>query len=188
MWCLSVVLVAALGVVSCSASTNGQASGQNTAPEYAITQTGGSVVQTTVDGNRVYGPNVMLERNEHGLRGHGPLGVVDLRNEGESLRGIIGQWPTELHLEHVEGRGFRMRGMFSGILSSLEVTPERIQGQLGRCQYNLRRYESEAAVAYNGRRFCGANMMEPTTITLAPSINDLPPLERAAIITILLGR
>jgi hypothetical protein len=188
MWRLSVVLVAALGVVSCSASTNGHASGQNAAPEYAITQTGGSVVQTTVDGNRVYGPNVMLERSEQGLRGRGPLGVVDLRKDDDSLRGFIGQWPTELHLEHVEGRGFRMRGMFSGILSSLEVTPERVQGQLGRCQYNLRRYEVEAGVAYNGRRFCGVNMIEPTTITLAPSIDALPPLERAAIITILLGR
>jgi hypothetical protein len=146
------------------------------------------VVQTTVDGSRVVGPNVMLERDENGMRGHGPLGVVDLRKDGDSLRGFIGQWPTELHLEHVEGRGFRMRGMFAGLLSSLEVTPEQIQGQLGRCQYNLRRYPSEAGIAFNGRRFCGTNIIEPTTTTFAPSINELPPLERAALLTILLGR
>ena len=189
MWQFLVVLAAALGVVSCSSpSTNGQGSGQNTTPEYAITQSGGSVVQTTVDGSRITGPNVMLERDEKGMRGQGPLGVVDLRKEGETLRGFIGQQPTELHLEHGETGGFLMRGMFGGILSSLEVTPETIQGQLGRCQYNLRRYPSDTGVAYNGRRFCGANIIEPTTITLSPTINALPPLERAALMAILLGR
>ena len=185
---LWVVLAAALGVVSCASSTNSQGNGQNTAPEHAISQTGGSVVETTVDGSRISGPNVMLQRDEKGMRGQGPLGVVDLRKEGDTLRGFIGQQPTELHLDHDEKGGFLMRGLFGGILSSLEVTPESIGGQLGRCQYNLRRYPADTGVAYNGRRFCGANIIEPTTITLSPTINALPPLERAALMAILLGR
>ena len=183
-----VVLAAALGVASCSSSTNSQGNGQNTAPEHAISQTGGSVVETTVDGSRITGPNVMLQRDEKGLRGQGPLGVVDLRNEGNTLRGFIGQQPTELHLEPNEKGGFLMRGMFGGILSSLEVTSEHIQGQLGRCQYDLQRYPAATGVAYNGQRVCGAHIMEPTTITLSPTINGLPPLERAALMAILLGR
>jgi hypothetical protein len=188
MWQVPVVFAAVMGALGCSASTDGQGSGPNTAPEYAITQSGGSVVQATVDGSRIYGPMIMLERDEQGLRGTGPLGVVDLRKDGDMLRGIIGQWPTELHLERNEDEGFRMRGMFRGLLGSIEITPERIQGQLGSCQYNLRRYPSSNGVAYNGRRFCGPNNVEPTTVNLAPTIASLPPPERAAIIAILLGR
>jgi hypothetical protein len=189
MWQIAVVLGVLFGMASCSGS-NGHGGGQKAAPEYAITQTGGSVVQTSVDGSRVFGPGIMLERDEKGMHGSGPLGVVDLRKEGDSLRGFIGQLPTELHLEHDDEGGFRMRGMFGGTLGSIEVTSERVQGQLGRCQYNLRRYDQEenGVIAYTGRRFCGRNIIEPTTVKFAPTIFYLPPLERAAIISILLGR
>src|SRR5687767_369084 len=58
-----------------------------------------SVVQATVDGSRIFGAQVELARDENGLRGRGPLGVVDLRRESSSLRGVVGGGATELHLE-----------------------------------------------------------------------------------------
>ncbi len=177
----------ALGSLSCSGS-NGSQSGQTAPPEYAIMQSPGSVIQTTVDGSRIYGPNVMLERSEDGLRGNGPSGIVDLRKDDDSLRGIVGTGPTELHLEPVDEGGFLLRGMFSGALGRLEVRPDRIEGQLGRCQYNLRRYPSELGIAYNGRKVCSARFFEPATITLSPTIASFEPIDRAAIIAILLGR
>jgi hypothetical protein len=81
-----------------------------------------------------------------------------------------------------------LRGMFSGALGRLEVRSDKIEGQLGRCQYNLRRYPSDLGVAYNGRKFCGAKAFEPATITLSPTIAGFEPIDRAAIIAILLGR
>jgi len=180
-------LVFTLASMSCSTGTGGQ-NGEPASPEHAIMQSPGSVLQISVDGSRVYGPTVMLERDESGMRGRGPTGVVDLRKDGASWRGIIGTGPTELHLEPVEEGGFSLRGMFSGALGRLEVRSDRIEGQIGLCQYNLRRHESELGVAYNGRRVCGSKSLEPATITLSPTIAALEPIDRAVIIAILLGR
>ena len=146
-----------------------------------------SVVQATVDGSRIFGAQVELARDQNGLRGRGPLGVVDLRRESSALRGVVGGGATELHLERA-GDGFSLQGLYSGELGNLEVGPDRIQGQLGRCQYNLRRYPSEQGVAYNGQRICGRRWMEPATFTLSPGLAALDPIDRAALIAVLLGR
>jgi len=151
-------------------------------------QSAGDVIQVTVDGSRIYGPMVMLERDNDGLRGFGPAGIVDLRKDGNALRGIVGTDPTELYLEPLCEGGFTMRGLFSGDLSRIDVRADRVTGQLGRCQYNLRRYPTELGVAYNGRRVCSPTFSQPATITLGPTIASLEPTDRAAIITILLGR
>jgi hypothetical protein len=182
---LSFALLLAAG---CSSSNGGQ-NGQPNAPEYAIVQSGGDVIQTTVDGSRIYGPNIMIERTEEGVRGNGPLGLVDLRRDANSLRGIIGTQPTELYVEPLDEGAFVLRGMFSGALGRLEVRGDRIEGQLGRCQFNLRRQDAQVGVAYNGRRVCGSgSSIRPTTVTLPPSIVALEPVDRAAVLAILLGR
>jgi hypothetical protein len=190
------LLVLALGSVNCSNGSGGQPAqtpqpgqtAQPAQPSSAIMHSTGSVIQTTVDGSRIYGPMVMLERDDAGLRGSGPTGVVDLRKDSDSLRGFIGTGPTELHLETVGEGGFMLRGMFGGALGRLEVRSDRIEGQLGRCQYNLRRQPSDLGVAYNGRRVCSSRSFEPATITLSPEIAALEPIDRAAVIAILLGR
>jgi len=147
-----------------------------------------SVVQVTVDGSRVFGAQVELARDENGLRGRGPLGVVDLRKESSSLRGVVGGGVTELYLERAGDDGFSLQGLYSGVLGNLEVRSDRIQGQLGRCQYNLRRTTSEQGTAYNGQRICGQRWMEPATFALSAGITSLEPIDRAALIAILLGR
>jgi hypothetical protein len=146
-----------------------------------------SVVQATVDGARIFGPHVELARDENGLRGRGPLGVVNLRKENDRLRGMVGGGATELYLES-GADGFSLRGLYSGTLGNLEVRSDRIQGQLGRCQYNLHRHDSDNGVAYNGRRICGQRWLEPATFTLSPGLASLDPIDRAALIAVLLGR
>jgi hypothetical protein len=185
MWRSALALLVSFAS-ACSTGGNGQ----NPPPEYAMMQSGGDVIQTSVDGSRIFGPNIMLERSGDGIRGNGPMGVVDLRKDGPTtLRGMIGNGATELHLEPLEEDGFVMRGMFSAVLSKIEVRADRIEGQLGRCQYNLRRdASSELRVAYNGRRLCSRDSFQPATITIAPSIAAMDPIDRAAIVAILLGR
>jgi len=153
-----------------------------------MAQSGADVIQTSVDGSRIYGPTVMLERDCDGMRGNGPSGVVDLRTEGNTLRGIVGTGATELHLEPIDEGGFTLRGLFAGALGRLDVRPDRLEGQLGRCQYNMRPYATELGVAYNGRRVCGSPAFQPVTVTLAPTIAAMEPIERAAILAVLLGR
>jgi hypothetical protein len=184
------LLILTLGSTGCSSGAGAQnGNGQTPPPEYALSHSAGSAIQTTVDGSRIYGPMIMIERTGDTLQGRGPTGVVDLRKENDkTLRGFIGTGPTELHIEPLDEGGFVMRGMFSGALGRLEVRSDGIEGQLGRCQYNLRRYSTELGVAYNGRRVCGVAPLEPQTITLAPTIAAFAPIDRAAIIAILLGR
>lgn len=181
-------LVLGLAAASCSSAPAAQ-NGAANSPEYAIVQSGGEVIQTTVDGSRIYGPNIMIERTQEGLRGNGPLGIVDLRRDANSLRGIVGMGPTELYVEPLDEGAFVLRGMFSGTLGRLEVRNDRIEGQLGRCQFNLRRQDVEVGASYTGRRVCSSgSSFRPTTVTLAPSIVAMEPIDRAAILTILLGR
>jgi hypothetical protein len=190
---LSTALVGlTLGAMSCSASTRSASSSQvpSAAPssESATLLSPTSVVQATVDGTRIFGPQVEIAHDENGLRGRGPLGVVELRKANGSLRGMVGGGATELYLERDGDGGFSLRGLFSGVLGNLEVRPDRIQGQLGQCQYNLRRYVAEEGAAYNGRRVCGQRWMEPATFTFSPGIAALEPIDRAAVIAVVLGR
>jgi hypothetical protein len=175
--------------LSCSGSTSQAPSSlPPPSPESATLVSSTSVVQATVDGSRIFGAQVELARDENGVRGRGPLGIVDLRKGEDSLRGVVGGGPTELYVEKEGENGFAMRGLFGGILGTLEVRPDRIQGQLGRCQYNLRRHAAEEGTAYNGQRICGRRWLEPATFTLSPGIAALEPIDRAALIAVLLGR
>jgi hypothetical protein len=184
---ISLVLVGlSWGAFGCS-SSNGQAP-PAASPDSATLLSPTSVVQATVDGSRIFGAQVELARDQNGLRGRGPLGVVDLRTANGSIRGVVGGGPTELYLEPEGDNGFSLRGIFSGALGDLEVKPDRIQGQLGRCQYNLRRHVADEGTAYNGQRVCGHRYMESATFTLSPGIAALEPIDRAALIAVMLGR
>jgi hypothetical protein len=175
-----------LGALSCSSATKQPPSSVPSESMLFVSPT--SVIHASFEGSRVFGPQLELARDENGLRGRGPLGVVDLRKGGDSIRGVVGGGPTELYLERDGDSGFSLRGLYSGVLGDLEVRPDRIQGQLGQCQYNLRRHVAEEGAAYNGRRICGRRWMEPATVTLSPAIAALEPLDRAALIAVLLGR
>ena len=170
---------------SCSASTPKESASPT---ESAALVSPSNVVQATVDGSRIFGPQLDLARDENGLRGRGPLGVVNLRRESDRLRGVVGGGPTELYVESSGEDGFSLRGLYSGTLGSLDVRSDRIEGQLGRCQYNLRRSESEDGIAYNGRRICGQRWVEAATFMLSPGLASLAPIDRAALIAVMLGR
>ena len=189
---LTLILVGlTLGGASCSGSS-GQAPAAATpdsvAPDSVTLLSPSGVVQATVDGPRIFGAQVELARDKNGLRGRGPLGVVDLRTKDGSIRGVVGGGPTELYVEREGDDGFAMRGLFSGVLGDLRVKPELIQGQLGQCQYNLRRGADDEGTSYNGQRVCGRRYMESATFTLSPGIAALEPIDRAALIAVLLGR
>lgn len=142
-------------------------------------------VQKTDKGTRIFGPQLELVRDEDGIRGQSPAGIVDLRGNKTGFSGIIGTGTTNMKVEP-SGDGFNMRGMFAGALGDLEVRSDRIQGQLGRCQFDLRAAPG-ASYAYNGQRWCG-RASAPTTLTLTPEITELAPLDKGALIAIVLGR
>jgi len=184
------VMLGAAGVFSCSSSSS-KGTAQSPEGTASVTPNGPSAtLQPTAQGTRIFGPQLELVRDHKGIRGHGPIGVVDLRPDQSkgTVSGVIGSGPTNLHIEPTPDGNFTMRGMFAGTLGDLEVSDDRIEGQLGRCQYNLRAAAtSDASKAYNGNRWCGRTR-STTTLTLSPQIEALTPVDRGALIAILLGR
>jgi hypothetical protein len=183
-------MLGAAGGFSCSSSSS-QKTAEPPQGTASVTPNGPSAtLEPTAQGTRIFGPQLELVRDSKGIRGHGPIGVVDLRPDQEKGRvsGVIGTGPTNLHIEPTPEGSFTMRGMFAGNLGELEVTDDRIQGQLGHCQYNLRAADTpEAGKAYNGDRWCG-RARATTTLKLSPQIESLDPVDRGALIAILLGR
>ena len=184
---LFVFIFGAAGALSCSSSSSqGTASSPKSGPITEVTPT--VSVQQTPKGTRIFGPQLELVRDNEGIRGQSPRGVVDLTEEKGSFTGLVGAAPTNLRVEPAEQGNFTMRGMFAGSLGELEVTDERIQGQLGRCQFDLRGAPAPGAgKSYNGQRVCGG-AMRTTSLTLSPQIEALTPLDRGALIAIMLSQ
>jgi hypothetical protein len=175
---LLLVEIGSVGCSSSSASAPGASAPQKLTPSVSI--------QKTDKGTRIFGPQLELVRDEDGIRGQAPIGIVDLREEKNGFAGVIGTGTTNMKVEPSADGGFNMRGLFAGALGDVEVRSDRIQGQLGRCQFDLRASPG-AGHTYNGQRWCGrANA--PTTLTLTPEIAGLGPLDKGALIAIMLGR
>ena len=175
------------GLGGCNSSSSAGGAAAPTGPTTALSP--GVSMQKTAEGTRIFGPQLELIRDEEGIRGQCAIGVVDLRQGKGTLSGIIGSGTTNLHIVPAAGNDFTIRGMFAGKVGDLAVQSDRIQGQLGQCQYDLRAVaanDSESR-AYNGSRRCGMGS-QPTTFTMSPQMADLDLEDKGALIAILLGR
>jgi hypothetical protein len=143
----------------------------------------GDLRQATWTGSRIFGATIDIVRDEDTYRGRVLNAPVDLRTGDAVVEGTRGG-PTELHLE-THSDGFTVRGLNGGKLGSLEVRADRIVGQLGGCQYELRAALTGSAL-YQGARVCGARP-EPTELSLPSEMVALPPEHRAALLAIFLG-
>ena len=200
-----VLTLGGLGIVNCS-STSSQGPAPGTAsypgtgysPQSPGTGTPTSVnahltpssvnAQTMAKGTRIYGPQIELVRDKKGLRGQGPLGAVELSQTTDGFTGLVGAGTTNIHIEPTQGDNFNLRGSFAAAPANLQVRSDRIQGQIGRCQYDLQAADAkDGGRAYGGARVCGSGS-EPTTVTFSPQIAGLEPQDRGALIAIILGR
>ena len=156
------------------------------APSQSITlRTPGQLLIATLSGDRFFGPDIEIARAAQSLRGRAYGAVVDLRTSESRIDGTVGSGRTELHL-YVQPEGLALRGLYADSLGRLEVRADRITGQLGGCQYDLR--STGAAVAeYYGARVC-RGVSEPAELALPLVVVSLAPADRAALLAILLGR
>lgn len=177
----------ALSFFGCNSSSSSGGAATPTGPTTALSP--GVSMQKTAEGTRIFGPQIELIRDDEGIRGQCAIGVVDLRAEKGTLSGIIGTGTTNLHIVPAAGNDFALRGMFAGKVGDLTVQSDKIQGQLGQCQYDLRAVAANDATsrAYNGSRRCGMGS-QPTTFTMSPQMADMDLEDRGALIAILLGR
>ena len=175
------------GSFGCNSSSSSGGAAAPTGPTTALSP--GVSMQKTAEGTRIFGPQLELIRDEEGIRGQCAIGVVDLRAEKGTLSGIIGTGTTNLHIVPAAGNDFALRGMFAGKVGDLTVQSDKIQGQLGQCQYDLHAVAATDAAsrAYNGSRRCGMGS-QPTTFTMSAQMADMDLADRGALIAILLGR
>jgi|SRR5579859_6481307 len=180
-WTLALALVP----LACAASLPANAP-REAQPETITLRTPGQLASATLDGTRLFGPELEVARYGDAYRGHSARGVVDLRSSDGTIEGVVGWGRTELHLESVDANGFRVRGMNAGTLGELEVRSDRIVGQLGGCAYDLREASNACGVKYSGSRVC-KGLPEVAELALPPSVVALDPLGRAALLAIFLG-
>jgi hypothetical protein len=182
-----ILVLGAAGIVSCSSSSSQTpAASPQLAAATELTPT--VSLQKTDKGTRIFGPGLELIRDDEGIRGQSQSGVVNISPTKDGFSGMIGTGTTNIHIEPTSNGNFNMRGTFAGALGNLEVSDDHIQGQLGRCQFNLNAMPStNTARGYTGDRICGGSRAT-TTLTLSPQIMELSPFDRAAVMTLLLVR
>ena len=181
-----VLVLGGIGVINCSSSSSQATASSPTSPATRVTPN--VSVQETTKGTRIFGPQLELVRDDKGIRGTSPMGAVELSEEKDGYSGLIGAGTTQLHVQPTSGGNFNIRGTFAGTPGDLQVNSDRIQGQLGPCQYDLRAAPSgQGSRAYSGERRCGTGE-ETTSLTLTPQIVALDPIDRGAMIAIILGQ
>jgi len=144
----------------------------------------GDLREMTFDGPRIYGSWLEIVHLDETYRGRAFNKPVDLRVNDNLIEGTVGG-RTELHLK-VEANSFTVQGLNADKLGSLEVRPDRIAGQLGGCQYDLRDAKVRGAY-YQGFRACPTKP-EPAALSFAPEVAAMPPKDRAALLALLLVR
>src|SRR5689334_1124561 len=180
-------VLGAAGIISCSSSSS-QTPAASPQLAAATELTPSVSLQKTDKGTRIFGPQLELLRDDQGIRGQSPSGIVNISPTKDGFSGMIGTGTTNIHIEPTSNGNFNMRGMFGGAMSNLEVSDSRIQGQLGRCQFDLKAMPStDSGRGYTGQRICGG-MRATTTMRLSPQVMALNSFDRAAVLTLMLVR
>jgi hypothetical protein len=151
--------------------------------EYFTLRLGDRTEQARLEGRRLYGADIEVERLRDGYRGRVRNGIIDLRTDGERIFGTAATGPTDLHFDQLPDALF-LTGMYGGKLGELEVRPDRIKGTIGGCTYDMSRHPD--ATWYRGTRVC-AGRLGSAELTFPASLATRPPDERGVLLAIFLG-
>ncbi len=132
----------------------------------------------TIDGDRMFGPQIEIARYGTEYRGRAFGRIVDLRSNEGLIEGSVDSERTELHLQSYPD-GFVLRGLYGGHLGAIEVRADRVAGSVGTQAYDLRS---------PGGNSCFTSGYGPTELVVPASVMALPARDRAAILAIFLGR
>src|SRR5256885_5643070 len=107
--------------------------------QYFTLRTARDIVQAKLAGRRFFGPDLELAILPDGYRGHAISGLIDLRSSADDrIYGTVGSVSTELYFEQTDD-GFIVEGLYNGRLGTLTISPERLNGSVGGCAYDLER-------------------------------------------------
>lgn len=126
-------------------------------------------------------PDVGLTRSEGEIRGRS-LGVpVVVGFHGNQGAGIYRRAPFEVVVAHTP-TGLEATGIFVATVSDFELSPARINGQIGICAYDLR----WNGKVYAGYRGCGEKV-EPISVSLPATLAKWSDVEVVGALGVLMN-
>jgi len=176
----AVLVLPVATVVGCAhGSTPGTRSG---AEEFALW---GSGFETTaqVNGDGAQGPQVDVGRYDDGatFRGTAFGRPVDVSVTADTVRGEWGSTPLNLEVTSRTPHDFQVTGEVAGVPSTFSFDPERIQGTIGRCAYDL----SWSGKSYVGTRSCRGGI-QSVTMSLPASVSQWSSADTALLMALLM--
>jgi hypothetical protein len=126
-------------------------------------------------------PDLGLVRSEGEIRGRA-LGVpMVVGFHGDQGAGVYRGAPFEVFVAHTP-TGLGITGIFAGAVSDFEISPARIQGQVGICAYDLR-WNGKVYLGYRG---CGEKV-EPMSVSLPATMAGWSDVEVAGALGLLMN-
>jgi hypothetical protein len=188
------VLLSACGPLSC-ASAPGDLVVRSPTRVFSAT------VKVTPDGRNslaaLEGPFTSAALYGDELRGRieGMPVFLTLDDGAMRITGLLGQQPVNLRVRATDG-GYHVSGLFAGILSDYDVAwsdRDGLRGKIGKCSYELRWTEPEAA--FEGQRACTGGNIEPVFVQEPPPMHPareagsgLSATQTVALLTLALAR
>lgn len=171
----SAVLSAVLFTVGCGAAQHPVAK----APQVPVV---GSpfISYALVDTHAIRGPGGGAELDERSMQGHFRGAPVQLDWSQEAVNGRVGGRPTKLAFH--EGEVMTLQGTFAGGATDLVLDGGGLYGQLGPCDYTLRR----APGGFRGVRSCFGQPPQPTEVAFPEALQARPAGLRVALLGLLL--
>jgi hypothetical protein len=153
--------------------------------QYFTLRTARDTVQAKLAGPRFFGPDLELALLPDGYRGHSISGLIDLRSSTDDrIYGTVGSVSTELYYEQTDD-GFILEGLYNGKLGTLTISPERLNGSVGGCAYDLER-GSPTSAWYHGQRAC-RGAISGVQLELPLELVHRSAADRAVLLAVFLG-
>lgn len=138
-----------------------------------------------IDDKGILGPQIRLVWSKDGdhtvVRGAVGRTPVDMNLVGGALSGAAGRGIANLQFFRGEDQVVMFAGMFDGEPVTLRLTPDKIEGFVGRCGYTLARKGD----AYVGSRTC-ARLAEQARVLISDQLADRPALNLGLALTAVL--
>lgn len=141
-------------------------------------------VQATLSDRGLYGPSVLLQREPAGYRGQVLDQSVNLDWDDQRVVGLVDTGSVNLKWEwKEEDEVLQINGLYAGMLTNLKVSPESLEGTLGRCTYHLR----WDGGSYFGDRACNGNLQRFTSVELPRDLASRPMGEQVALVVLIMS-
>lgn len=176
------LLLAATAVVAAGCAHTGAGKLNTGTHDFSISGAGfETTARVTTSG--LQGPQIDVGRYDNGntFRGTAFHRPVDLTVSNGSVKGLWGRIPFTLDVSDPTPQGFKVNGLIAGVPSAFSVSPDRIEGTIGHCAYDLGR----SGNTYLGSRSC-RGAIDQVTLRVPESMAEWSDADVAVALSLLL--